>query len=352
MNSSSPQPTRVLHVGCGRIAETWMAALRGIPDAKLVGLFDIHAEAARALAQRHGLAPSLIYPSLGQALRAARPDVVFDTTIPSAHHRVTLAALRAGCHVLGEKPMSDTLPRARRMVAAADKAGRFYAVSQTRRANAQLRAAASFLRSGGIGDVQEVHADFFLGPHFGGFRDLMDDPLIVDMAIHTFDAARALAAADPVSVYCYSFNPRRSWYKGDASAIAVFEMTGGVVFTYRGSWCAEGLPTSWESQWRVIGQRGTLLWDGQESVRAQAVKVEGKPGHFADLQDVPVPVTPLPFASHEALIRDFLDCVRTGRRPETDCHDNIKSLAMVFAAVRSARTGRRIAIHPVNARHP
>lgn len=344
---SGLQPLRILQVGCGGIANAWLKALLPLPDARLVGLVDIQASAAETLARRHGLSPSLIYPTLRSALRAAQPDIVFDTTIPSAHHRVTLAALRAGCHVLGEKPMSDTLARARRMIAAADQAGRFYAVTQTRRANTHLRAAAAFLRGGAIGEVQEIHADFFLGPHFGGFRDAMDDPLILDMAIHTFDAARAIAAADPVSVYCYSFNPRRSWYQGHASAVAIFEMTGGIVFTYRGSWCAQGLPTSWESQWRVIGQKGTLTWDGHDTLRAQAVKSDGPPGFFSPTVDVPVPVTPLAHASHEALIRDFLDCVRTGRRPETDGHDNIKSLAMVLAAVRSARTGRRVTIEPL-----
>jgi len=339
-------PLRILQVGCGGIANTWMKALAGVPttEAELVGLVDIKPTAAEAFAQRHGLAGTLIQPDIRRALRSTRPHIVFDTTIPSAHHRVTMAALRAGCHVLGEKPMSDTLARARRMVAASEAAGRFYAVTQTRRPNTHLRAAASFLSSGAIGPVQEVHADFFLGPHFGGFRDLMAEPLIVDMAIHTFDAARALVNADPVRVYCWSFNPERSWYKGDASAVAIFEMTGGIVFTYRGSWCAEGLPTSWESQWRVIGARGTLTWDGHETLRAQAVKVGGKPGYFSEMEDVPVPVTPLPYTSHEATIRDFLACVRTGQRPETECHDNIKSLAMVLSAVRSARAGRRIAV--------
>jgi predicted dehydrogenase len=168
--------------------------------------------------------------------------------------------------------------------------------------------------------------------------------LILDMAIHTFDAARAISAADPVSVYCHSFNPGRSWYKGDASAVAIFEMTGGIVFTYRGSWCAQGLQTPWESQWRVLGQRGTLTWDGNETLRAQVAKTDGKPDYFSETADVPVAVSPLPYTSHEALIRDFVDCVRTGRRPETDCHDNIKSLAMVLAAVRSAHAGRRVTV--------
>ena len=43
---------------------------------------------------------------------------------------------------------------------------------------------------------------------------------------------------------------------------------------------------------------------------------------------------------HEGLIRDFVDCLRTGRTPETICTNNIKSLAMVFGAIESAMTRR------------
>lgn len=49
-------------------------------------------------------------------------------------------------------------------------------------------------------------------------------------------------------------------------------MAGGVIFNYRGSWCAEGLRTSWESAWRITGSLGTLLWDGADDIRAEVVR--------------------------------------------------------------------------------
>src|SRR5581483_10997567 len=135
----------------------------------------------------------------------------------------------------------------------AQKTGNTYSVMQNRRYLKQIRAFRDLLASEAIGTVGSIHADFFLGPHFGGFRDAMESPLIVDMAIHTFDQARFITGADPASVYCHEFNPPGSWYEGNASAICIFEMSDGSVFSYRGSWCAEGLNTSWESDWRVTG---------------------------------------------------------------------------------------------------
>ena len=75
--------------------------------------------------------------------------------------------------------------------------------------------------------------------------------------------------ADPVSAYCHEWNPPGSYHKRDASAMCIFEMTGGLTYSYRGSWTAEGLPTTWESEWRVVGQGGTARWDGADGVRAQ-----------------------------------------------------------------------------------
>ncbi len=180
-----------------------------------------------------------------------------------------MEALEQGCHVLGEKPLADSMDKARKMVEASERAGRIYAVIQNRRYDPNIRRLRRFLKAGEIGPITTVNSDFYIGAHFGGFRDHMAHVLLLDMAIHTFDAARLLTGADPLSVYCLEWNPAGSWYDRDASAVAMFEMTGGTVYTYRGSWCAEGLPTSWESEWRIIGARGTAQWDGRDGIAAQ-----------------------------------------------------------------------------------
>jgi predicted dehydrogenase len=333
---------RAVLAGCGGMAHHWMSAIKLNTDVTVVGVSDIRKETAVAFAQKHGIAESGAFDKLGEALKALKPDVVFDVTIPAAHDAVVTEALKFGCDVLGEKPMSDTLAKARKMVATSASTGRLYAVLQNYRYNPQIQGLRTLLRSKAIGSVEELHADFFIGAHFGGFRDEMDYPLILDMSIHTFDASRFLSGADPVSVYCHAFNPKRSWYKGDASAVAVFEMSDGIVFSYRGSWCSEGLHTPWNSQWRIVGSKGTATWDGADTLKAQAVKKGGKPGFFSEFDDLTVELGPKDaLAAHAGVISDFLKARRTGKPPMTVCTDNIKSLAMVLAAVRSAKSGKR-----------
>lgn len=60
------------------------------------------------------------------------------------------------------------------------------------------------------------------------------------MAIHHFDQARCVIGADALAVTCHEFNPTWSWYRHGAGASATFEMTDGLVFTYRGCWFASG----------------------------------------------------------------------------------------------------------------
>jgi predicted dehydrogenase len=189
-----------------------------------------------------------------------------------------------------------------------------------------------------------VDSDFYIGAHFGGFRDRMEHVLLVDMAIHTFDAARYISGADATSVYCHEWNPVGSWYDHDASAIAVFEMTDDIVYSYRGSWCSEGCNTSWESSWRIVGTQGSVLWDGNDGFDIQVVEETG--GFFSELADVTMP--PLSdedrIGRHAGVIREFVDCVHSGCIPETIGSDNIKSLAMVFGAVESSESGGKVLI--------
>jgi predicted dehydrogenase len=278
---------------------------------------------------------------LGRALAELRPDFVVDVTVPEAHHDVTLAALAAGVPVLGEKPMADSTEHARAMVAASERAGKLYMVSQSRRYDARLHALRRLVVER-VGAPGILNSDFYIGAHFGGFRDAMASPLLLDMAIHTLDAARYIAGADPVAVYCEEYNPPWSWYQGAACATAIFEMTGGLRYTYRGSWCAEGRHTSWEAEWRVVGPYGTATWDGAAPPVAEIVVGPG--GFLSQTETHVAALAPDVPAGIAGSLRDFVRALRTGATPMGECHDNIKSLAMVFAAIESAATGKRVII--------
>lgn len=331
---------RVLVVGAGGIASVWFPVLHK-EGVRVAGIMDLSRERAEQRAREFApYAP--VFSDLAAALTATRPEFVLDLTVPAAHASVTCAALNAGCHVLGEKPMADSLRAARRMVHTAERAKRMYMVSQSRRWDLNHDRVRRTIAAGRLGSLTTINCDFYIGAHFGGFRDVMDSPLILDMAIHHFDLARYFTGADPVAVYCHEFNPAGSWYRGAAAASCIFEMSNGIVFTYRGSWCAEGCHTSWNGDWRIIGTRGTLICAHDEEPHGQVVA--GSSGFNRPLAPLTVARSHLRFPAMHGALREMLAFLRRGTLPQTECHDNIKSLAMVFAAIESARRRARVLV--------
>ena len=339
---------RAVLAGCGSMARGWVKALREEPDligrVDLVGLVDIDPKAAEALRDAFSLSDIALGTDLATVLAATRPDLLFDVVIPAARADVVATGLRHGCHVLSEKPMATTMQDARDLVQRAAETGKSHAVMQNRRYNKGVRRIRRLVESGALGTLTAIHADFFVGAHFGGFREQMQNVLLVDMAIHTFDAARFMSGKLPLAVYCHETNPVGSWNAHGAAATAIFEMGDGVTFTYRGSWVAEGGRTSWDSAWRITGTKGTLLWDGEDQFAANVIA--GDDGFFRPLAtlDVPPPDDDSQTRGHASVIAAFLTALESNRPPETVGSDNIKSLAMVFAAIESAKSRSRVEI--------
>jgi predicted dehydrogenase len=331
--------------GCGAMSKTWLEAAAQTEGLTIAGLVDIDPQRAEARAREFGLDKAVIGSDLDAVLKRAPVDIVLDVVVPEARRDIALTAFRHGCHLLTEKPLADTREHALEILDAARRADRIHAVAQNRRHVANVRRIRRFLDSGAIGKPTSVHCDFFIAPHFGGFREKMSHVLLLDMAIHTFDAARYMIDGEPRAVYCQEWEPRNSWYRQGSSAIAIFDMAGGAVFTYRGSWCAEGLRTSWESVWRIVGEHGSLTWDGFDDVRAE-ITTGVREGNLEKPQPVVVP--PLDprdrIGGHRGVLQDFLSAVLNGGRPETDGTDNIKSFVMTLSAIESAETGRRVDI--------
>ncbi|MFP4376011.1 MAG: Gfo/Idh/MocA family protein [Spirochaetales bacterium] len=335
---------KTIVVGAGGISNAWFPNLVA-SGAEIIGIVDLDPARAKAAIEKHGLvAETPTFSSLPEALDAERPDLVCDLTPPAFHFETARTALSAGCHVYSEKPMCDDLTKAAELNALAARMDKTYAIMQNRRFRPEIVRFKQSIERGDIGTLTTLNADFYLGPHFGGFREEMEHVLLFDMAIHTFDMARFISGADPQAVYCHEWNPAGSWYSHGASAVAIFEMSGGVVFTYRGSWCAEGQSTSWESEWHAVGTTGSARWDGGAGLAAERL-VAGAEGFARTVEAVELPAPEVwEKSGHAAAIDDFLNCLREGRQPQTHGGDNVRSLAMTLEAIRSAEQGKRIEI--------
>jgi predicted dehydrogenase len=326
---------RLVQVGAGAMGRAWIRTIRDHPDAELVGLVDLDVALAERAAEEEGVGPIAVGGSVAEVAARSGADAVVNVTVPRAHLPVSSEALFAGLPVLSEKPIAPTIAESLILAATSEVAGRLLMTSQSRR---YYPAIAAFREQvAGLGELGTASVLFAKAPHFGGFREEMPHVLLVDMAIHAFDAARYVLDRDPVAVYCEEYNPGWSWYADGAAASAVFEFAGGVRFSYTGSWCADGLETTWNGDWRVTGAGGTAHWDGDGAPSWQARESEAV--QTATLEPGPQEIA--------GSLAEFVRVLGTGAVPSGEVHANVRSLAMVEAAVRSSETGARVRIDDV-----
>ncbi|OII40136.1 Gfo/Idh/MocA family protein [Plantibacter sp. MMLR14_011] len=342
--ADATRPVRLVLVGAGGMGRAWLRTILANPDTELVGVVDLDTALAESAVTEAGLVVGpggvVVGTSVSVVAEATAADAVVNVTVPAAHHPVNTEALFAGLPVLCEKPIAPTVAQALSLAATAEASGQLLMTSQSRRYYASIAAFREQVAT--LGRLGSATTEFFKAPHFGGFREEMPHVLLVDMAIHAFDAARYVLGSDPIAVYCEEYNPGWSWFSADAAATAIFEFAGGVRYTYSGSWCADGVETSWNGSWRVNGEYGTAVWDGDSAPQRQLAPQGGSPSAVETVElepDVPEEIA--------GSLVEFVDALRTGRVPSGEVHANVLSLAMVEAAVRSAESGERVVIADV-----
>jgi predicted dehydrogenase len=331
---SAGEPVRIIQVGAGAMGRAWLKVIGESDQSELVGLVDLDTDTACGAADACGFTGVPVAGSLEELFGRVDAQAVVNVTVPSAHASVSKTALLHGLPVLCEKPLAETVSQGLSMIAAAELSGQLLMVSQSRRYWRNLSVFRQQIAQ--LGPIGSVDCTFFRAPHFGGFREVMPFPLLMDMAIHQFDLARDLIGREPVAVVCNSYNPPWSWFSGDAAAQVLFEFDDGAHFSFSGSWCSPGLETSWNGEWRVSGQHGSATWDGDNEPTAE--DADGQP-ITATVGDGPEQIA--------GSLAEFLEVTGTGTVPSGEAHSNVLSLAMVEAAIKSAGENRRVLVAEV-----
>lgn len=335
------RPARVVVVGAGGMGSWWAREIVACGVAELVGVADLVEGAPQRVIEQSGVAdPAAVAvgaDGVDLAL-ATGADLLVNPTVPLAHHPVTVKALHAGIPVLGEKPVTETLPEALSLVAHAELTGVPFMVSQSRRFFRQVRQLRSFVAA--HGPTVMTSAFFSLFVEHEGYRRGQPHPLLRDMGIHAFDAARFITGADPVAVTARGARPDWSVYSHDATVSATFEMSDDSLFAYHGTWNARGLPTGWNGEWRVAAQHGSALWDG---TGAPVLGTEDEETTARLRAEVAAESAEEPDQIAASLV-EFVSALREGRTPMCEVHENLLSFAMVETAVASVERGQRVEI--------
>jgi predicted dehydrogenase len=332
---------RLIQVGLGLWGRDWAAnVLPRVPEVEVVAWADGDPRALRLAAEVADPPASGSYASLGEALERVDAHAVLATVAIPAHAEVALTALRAGRHVLLEKPFAPSMAEARRVVAEAERRGLVLSIAQNYRFLPAVAVLTELVRAGSLGPVHRVGIDFRKDHRTDArtSRSPLDHSLVTQIGIHHFDLVRAVVGR-PLTAYCHAWSPPWSDGPGLVSAAALLELEGGAVVSWGGSLRSAGPETSWAGDWRVELERGAICWrtgaDGQEVVEVGA---QGRPS-----RRVAVPAAG-PHADRVALLAGFVAAVRDGVEPPSGGRDNLRSLAVMAAALESAATRRPVTV--------
>ncbi len=335
---------QLVQVGMGLHGQDWgREAIPAVPEVSLTARVDLDAV---MLAQAEAsLAPGPLHlGSLDEALRQVPCDAVLVTASLPGHGPVVRAALEAGKHVLCEKPFVRTPEEAAELAALARRNGLLLMVSQNYRHFPEPLLAAELVASGRYGALRSVAIDFRRCALYGtGHRHFdLPNPLLMDMSIHHFDLLRMITGDEPLELSTRSWRTGSSTFKDDAAAYITMVMRSGVVVSYRGSWISHTPMTSWTGTWSMGFDDAEVTWSGRHdawSVRPEHTMVVSQRAGAPE----PLPVPPLETLDAAGVLRAFAQAARTGERPPwlSTAEDNIGTLALTLAAIRSASEGGR-----------
>lgn len=333
---------KAILTGLGGRGLHWLKAMRERDDVEFVGFVEPFEGSITRAVEEHGVPRGLIFPSLKEAIANSQADFVLDVTPPAVHHEIALEAFAAGLHVIGEKPLSDNFETAKMVARAGTEAGLKHMITQNYRFGAQPRTSRKVLDEGLIGTPGQCDIRFFKawadipGSHY------VTEPfmMINDMMVHHFDLIRYVLGQNPTSVQAITWNQPWGWHQGDACHSIVFRFESGLVATHVCVGCEVGAQTSWNGDWHIAGPRGSLDWEESGTYFSHLHRTEEK------IEKQKIEPLAVKATEHE-LMDEFFAAISENREPECSAQDNLKSLAMVFGAIQSAKEGRVVQLSDV-----
>jgi predicted dehydrogenase len=183
--------TRVAVVGVGAMGKNHVRVYQEMPDAELVAVVDRDSALAEEIGRIYRVP---VYADIHEMVEREKPEAVSVAVPTRVHFPVAKALLEAGCHVLVEKPIADTVEEGRQLVKAAERVERVLAVGHIERFNPAVTELKRRLETGELGRVFQVHARR-LGPFPTRIQDV---GVVMDLATHDLDIMQYLIG-NPVS---------------------------------------------------------------------------------------------------------------------------------------------------------
>jgi predicted dehydrogenase len=300
------------------------------------------------LSSRYG---GTVYESYQALLADPAIDAVSVCSANVTHAEITIAALKAGKHVLCEKPMATPLEDCQAMVDTAKACGRFLMVGHNQRlAKAHIKAR-EMITQGAIGKVLTFRTIFaHSGPENWAidgkqtwFFDKKSAMLgaMADLGIHKTDLIQYLTGQKVKEVQAFvstidKRGPDGTLVGVDDNAVCIFKMGGGAVGTMTASWTNYGRE---ENSTVLYGTDGVMRLYADPNY---SMVVESRDGQrtFYEIDQIQTNDR----QTKSGVIDLFMDALINRTQPEISGEDALCAMKAVFAAMESAKTGKTVTV--------
>jgi predicted dehydrogenase len=324
-------------IGAGGMAEEWIRRILPLFGDRLqvVGLVDV---------SRVALEASGDFLELESAQRFTTMQAAFDTVeadfcvivVPAAFHAAAaVQAAKRGLPILCEKPLADTWAACREIYEAVRAANVKKQVVQNYRSRGAMLAMRAVLQTEQLGRINYVVARF--GDDCRQYntwqrRHELPNAMLMDGAAHHFDMLRNLTGGDCTRMTALEWNPAWSSSTGEFCALCLMRMSNDTRATYEGNATAAGVQNAWHQEYyRAECEDGSATVGSDQIVRIHRhTRGQGVVTHEV--------AAPQPrHEGHAWIVAEFLDWLDDGPLPATTLDDNLRTAAMIFGAIESAR---------------
>lgn len=330
-------------IGAGLVGPTHAAAAARAPGGQLVAVCDQRPERAEALAEQFGAIP---LTEIDAVLERRDVQVVCICLPTRLHLEVAERAVRAGKHIVVEKPLELSLERADRLLAAARAQGVQVAAIFNRRFIPALKATKRAVEEGLLGDilVADMYYKSFRSQEYydeSGWRGTWDQEggaALINQGIHGVDLLRWVAG--PVArAFAYTDHLRRRIEADDTTAAVVRYASGAMGVIQAMTSIQPRLPDRLEYH----GVNGSIQLSGYRIANWAVPGAEGWPADVEAEERALLPAAgSLESIGHHAQIADMVAAVREGRPPAVTGDEGRQSLEVCLAIYESARAGREV----------
>jgi len=321
-------------VGCGGVSRMHFDGYAGHPERlRIAAACDPDGERSEGAKAKYGLDQA--FTSLEAMIERADWQVGVVCTPTPVREEVVRVLAGAGKHVFVEKPMADSLAEAERMVQACEQAGVALAVNQNFRYHYGFDIAREIIAEGRLGEVLSVTHTHLSFRQDKGWRTGCERHALSVMGVHWFDGFRWMLSAEAMSLACRMHSSPAVECAGDTDAAVQIAFEGGPVVSFVQSFSS----TVRRSETVVVGERGGLV-----------LKDRGVALYDREHRDEPLQTWQNPYAgkgkpdSAYRALEELLGAVERDAEPSNSGKDNLKTIALLDSAYRSAQSGAPVAL--------